>query len=290
MKAEKKRSGTKARIRAMKEKESRRIGTAVFLALILIVIVFSAYFTYSYLSQPPTQAINPSAQPKAAIVDHLSLTVPNQTFKQTATNILEQANYTVDYYPSESVTVDFYRTLPKHGYRLLILRVHSSAAVFQGTNFTEAPVCLFTSENYSSSSHVWEQLTDQLVIASYAMPQPPYYFGILPKFVTSSMSISGKFNKTTVIMMGCEGLNNTKMAEAFITIGAKAYIGWTKSVSASHTDRAIICLLQQLIQENQTINQAVENTMKKVGPDPAENSLLDYYPIEAGDQTIENVT
>jgi hypothetical protein len=57
------------------------------------------------------------------------------------------------------------------------------------------------------------------------------------------------------------------MAEAFTLKGAKVYIGWKGSVSATHTDTATISLLQHLITEKQTIKQAVENTMKEVGTD-----------------------
>ena len=287
MKAKKKRVGTKAQIRAMKERE-RRIAIAIFLAFILLIVIFSAYFTYTFLNQPQNQTTNPaSSQLKAAIVDHLSLTMPNQAFIHTATNILEQAGYMVHYYPGEEVTVEFYRNLPTYGYELIILRVHSAAAAYQEEEFVEAPVCFFSSESYSRTKYVYEQLTDQLVIASYTMPEPPYYFAIMPKFVTSS--INGKFSNTTIIMMGCEGLNNTKMAEAFIEKGAKAYIGWNGMVSASHTDQATTQLLKHLTIEKQTMKQAVTETMMEAGSDPAYKSLLIYYPLEVGEQTIEDI-
>ena len=287
MNSKEKRLRTKAQIRAIKKRE-RCIATVIFLTFILLIVVFSSYFTYNFLNQPQNQTTNPaSSQLKAAIVDQLSLTLPNQTFIDTAASILVNANYTVDYFSGEKVTVEFYRNLPAYNYALIILRVHSAAAALQGKEYVEAPVCFFTSEPYSQYEHVPQQLDDQLVIASYSMPQPPYYFGIMPKFVTSSMN--GRFRNTTVIMMGCEGLNNTKMAEAFIQKGAKAYIGWKGAVSASHTDTATTRLLQHLITEKQTTNQAIDNTMKEVGPDPSYKSLFIYYPLEAGEQTIENI-
>jgi hypothetical protein len=98
--------------------------------------------------------------------------------------------------------------------------------------------------------------------------------------------MKGTCKDALVIMMGCEGLNNTKMAQAFIEKGAKAYISWKGSVSAGHTDTATINLLQHIITEKQTIKQAIDNTMKEVGPDPAYNSLLTYYPLEAGDTCV----
>jgi hypothetical protein len=73
---------------------------------------------------PP--AVVTSTGPRAAIVDQLGLTQPNPTFVETATDLLEQAGYSVDYYPGEKVTVEFYRTFPAQPNELIILRVHSA--------------------------------------------------------------------------------------------------------------------------------------------------------------------
>jgi hypothetical protein len=282
MKTEKKRVGTKAEIRAIRNRE-RRMLRVIFLAFILLIVVFSPYFTYDFLNQPQNQTTNPaSSQPKAAIVDQLSLTIPNQTFIETATNTLKQAGYSVDYYPGEKVTVDFYRDLPTHGYKIVIFRVHSSASY--------SLVTFFTSERYSQTEHVYEQLTDQLVYTSFSDEERERgitYFGIRPLFVTQSMK--GDFHNATIIMMGCKGLIDPLMAKALVQKGAKVYISWNSSISASHTDQATICLLQYLITEKQTINQAIDNTMKEVGPDPSYKSVLLYYPSKVGEQTIENI-
>jgi len=287
MKAKNKPVGIKHNVH--KKKREKRIGLAVIVAILIAIVLISGFLINSMLNQPSTsQPVNSTAEPKAAIVDQLSLTCPNQTFIETATNILKQAGYTVDYYSGEKVTVEFYRNLPTRNYALIILRVHSTAAALEGEEFVETGVSFFTSESYSQFKYVWEQLTDQLAIASYTMPEPPYYFAIFPKFVTSSMK--GKFQNSTIIMMGCEGLNNTKMAEAFIQKGAKAYISWSQSVSADHTDIATANLLQHMLIQKQTIEQAVENTMKEIGPDPTDNSFLLYYPTEVGKETIEDAS
>jgi len=284
MKTEKKRVGTKAEIKAIKEKE-RRIATAIFLVFILLIVIFSSYFTYNFLNQPQNQTTNPaSSQLKAAIVDQLSLTFPNQTFIETATNTLEQAGYTVDYYPGENVTVEFYRNLSTHRYKLVILRVHSSITL--GSN----SLGLFTSERYDSTKYVYEQLTDRLLGAAYSEEERNkgiIYFAISPTFVTQSMN--GRFNNTIIIMMGCEGLAYTAMAEAFHQKGAKVYISWSGPVLASHTDTAVTHLLQHFLIEERTLKESVQETFKQVGFDPAYKSLLIYYPLEVGEQTIENI-
>ena len=281
MKVKKKHVGAKAQVRAKKERE-RRIATTIFLAIIILVVASSAYFTYTFLNQPQNQAINPaSSQPKAAIVDHLSLTAPNQTFIETATDTLKKAGYTVDYYPGEQVTVEFYRNLPTHGYDLILLRVHSAITV--GSGPIQHSLGLFTCEVRSKTKYVYEQLTDQLVGAKFPNEET-MYFGISPLFVTRSMK--GTFQDTPIIMMGCDGLAYATMAEAFIQKGAKVYISWTGDVLASHTDQATTQLLKHLLTEKQTIEQAVTETMKKVGSDPTHKSQLTYYPIKVGDQTI----
>jgi len=279
VKTKRKHVGTKAQIIAMKERE-KRIATTVFLAFILIIAAVSGYYTYTFLNQPR----NPASPFKAAIVDHLSLTFPNQTFRETATNILKQAGYMVDYYPGEKVTVDFYRNLPACGYKIVILRVHC------GIDPSRQSIAFFTSEVFRQSRYVDELLTDHLEWTAYDYPPPagePLYFGINSLFVKDSMK--GRFSETTIIMMGCYGLEYPSMAKAFIQKGAKAYISWKGSVTADHTDKATINLLKHLILEKQAVGQAVENTMREVGEDPAYKSTLTYYLPEAGEQTAQDI-
>jgi len=271
---------TKAWIKAEKQKQSR-IGLAIFLSLILLIVIPSTYYSYNILNRPTSQTVTHELKPKAAIVDQLSLTFPNQTFIETATNILKQAGYSVDYYPGEAVTVNFYRNLPMHDYKIIILRVHSALGWYD-----EPPVCLFTSEPYSQGRFIYEQLTDQLTRAYYNVSgESEYYFGILPEFIRSSMN--GKFENTIVFMMGCNGLSYIDMAKAFTDKGAKVYIGWYNSVSVSHTDTATVKLLQHYLIEKLTLKQSIQETFKEVGLDPAYKSLLVYYPPEAGEQKIE---
>jgi len=284
MKDRKKPKGTKARVQAYKKKLAY-IGHAIIVSTLITVIAVSSFLLYSMLNSPseqtpinPTlqfQPSNPNPQLKAAIVDHLSLTTPNQTFIETATDILEQAGFTVDYYPGENVTVEFYRNLPTQGYGLIIFRVHT----------TELGA-FFTSELYSTSSYVWEQLNDQIWKVSYH-GDPPLYFGISPSFVKSCMN--GRFKETVVIAMGCYSLKFNDMAKAFIEKGARVYVGWTGSVLGSHTDIATVYLLQHLLLGKYTVRNAIVQTIEEVGPDPAyeHESVLLALPEEAWDYTIK---
>jgi hypothetical protein len=99
-----------------------------------------------------------------------------------------------------------------------------------------------------------------------------------------------RFSETIVIAMGCDTLKFSDMAEAFIEKGAKMYIGWNGPVSASHTDQATTQFLKHLTIEKQTIEQAVTETMKEVGPDPESGSTLQHYPGSANNYIIPNIT
>jgi hypothetical protein len=277
MKVSKKHVGTKRKIREEKERE-RRMSMALTAGILIVLISVSGFIINYITSQPSTnQPLSTVHELRAAIVDQLSLTFPNQTFIETATNTLRQAGYKVDYYPGEDVTVEFYRNLPTHGYGLIILRVHSTALV-----------SLFTSEEYSKSKYVYEQLTNKIRNVAYSPEEYAAsgisYFGVTNLFVQTSMK--GKFVNTTIVMMGCDGLSNTDLAEAFVEKGARAYVGWNQSISASLTDQATTCLLQHLVARQESMKNAVNNTMKEVSADPACESLLTYYPPEAGEQTI----
>jgi len=287
MRKEKKRLGMKREIREERKREER-VSLTVTVGILIIIIFVSGFLFNSMRNQPSTsQPINSTSEPKAAIVDHLSLTCPSQTFIQSATDNLEQAGYTVDYYPGEEVTVEFYRNLPTHGYKMIILRVHSSARDIGGT---ESPVALFTSERVSQTKYVYETLTDQLLGVAFSEEEAKKgigYFGISPSFVTQGMK--GEFQNTVIIMMGCEGLDNPSMAKAFVEKGAKVYISWNQQVSASHTDAATTHLLQHFLIEKLTLKKSVQEIFKEVGFDPLYKSLLIYYPLEAGDYTIQSI-
>jgi hypothetical protein len=217
--------------------------------------------------------------PKAAIVDQLALTFPNPDFVQQATSMLEEAGYTVDYYPGEQVTVDFYRDLATHHYEMVILRVHSGRLRSSDGTLTD-DVVLFTGETYTRERYAEERNAELLMKARYFVSDPPsYFFGIPAGFVESRMK--GNFDGATVILMGCDGLRSNKMAEAFVRKGAAAFISWDAHVSADYTDTATERVLHYLLIDKRTPSEAVAQTMAEVGPDPSYGSKMVVYPAES---------
>ena len=242
----------------------RRWAVAGLAAVALVAVLVGGGLLARGLSSGGGQPDGPKT---AAIVDQLSLTVPNPEFIESARSLLHEAGYLVDYYPGEEVTVEFYRNLPTHDYDLIILRVHSAGVRQEGVD----RVNLFTSDLVTSvpddlKPGYWEEGRAGLLRVVAYSDDGPEYFGIPPSFIESSMR--GKFRDTTVVMMGCDGLRFARLGEAFLKKGANSFISWNQPVSASHTDAATERLLHNLFLEGLPAQEAVTQTMADVGPDP----------------------
>ena len=279
--------GHRLKIGRPRESEARRArgrGRLLKAIGILVVAAFAAGLL-AYL--PPGQHLRDlatggsTAGPRTAvIVDQLSLSQPNPDFAVSARGLLEQAGYAVDYYPGEQVTVDFYRNLPKHGYDLIVLRVHSGITkeidAVTGEETKTEYVSLFTGEPYDEKKHQYpEERLNSLGKAEYYPGAPPL-FGIAPDFIKYSMR--GNFGKALIILMGCDGLRSQTTAQAFLDKGASGFVSWSDRVSPSHTDAATEHLLRHLLLDGLAAPEAVARTMAEVGPDPDYASTLLYYP------------
>ena len=196
---------------------------------------------------------------RAVLIDPLSETLPDSYFVQTTTTLLTSAGYLVDYYGPNNSTVQLFQDLPLKGYGLVIIRAHTSPAIFTG-------------EPYSSTKYVLEQLTDQLEDGTASMTG--FRFAITDQFVRLSMH--GTFKNSIIVNMGCSGLApDRQMAAAFLDKGAGAYVGWDGAVSVTHTDAGIVSFVQGLT-NGQSTRDAVSSTVRTLGPDPSYHASLSY--------------
>jgi len=92
--------------------------------------------------------------------------------------------------------------------------------------------------------------------------------------------MNGRFDKTKVILMGCDGLRSDRTATAFMKRGASSFVSWDRPVSAAHTDEATERLLRHLLIEKLPTSEAVRRTMAEVGPGPTYDGVLMSYPRE----------
>jgi hypothetical protein len=274
----------------------RRSGTVStvlrILAVPLVIMAFPLAVAGAFIAM---SLVGHSSQPKelrAAIVDQLGLTEPNPAFTEEATRTLQAAGYTVDYYPGEQVTVDFYRDLPTHKYDLLVMRAHTARFEEESLTLSDPvrrqevldafgqDVFFFTSELYDKTKYPDEVEKFRLFQVRYrAGYGDERFFGVTPYFIDSSMR--GSFDGATIIIMGCDGLLFDNTPKALVDKGAKAVIGWDGLVSAAHTDEATERLLQYLVVDGLPMGEAVQKTMAEVGTDSEYGNSLRVYPEEA---------
>jgi hypothetical protein len=218
---------------------------------------------------PEIPRLHTYSGPTAAIVDQLGHTNPNPEFIDSATGMLESAGYNVIYIPADQVTVDFYRYLPAQELEIILLRNHASASAVDddGQTVVEDSVSLSTSEPVSDDYPA--ERNARRLGAFAPMGEDNLYFSIRWDFF--KYDAVGEFDESVIVMMGCEGLRVNKTARTFLDKGAQAVIGWSNVVSAQHMDRATLYFLEQWLNQEQSLLQAVTATRLDIGPDPTFN-------------------
>lgn len=215
--------------------------------------------------QPQVQPVH--QEPSAVILDQLSLTVPNATFVEEATWVLEEAGYIVDYVPGEEVTVDLYRDLPRLGYDVVILRAHSAAT---NTDGDLSHLGIFTGESYNEHDYLDDR--DLVRVRPARDEADNRYFSVSPRLFEHA---KGEFDDgTLIVMMGCQGLTTPSMAQTLIAKGADAYVGWTTWVTADRTDTATLAFLEMHLVGGESLVDAVQGTNLLVGEDEEYGSRL----------------
>jgi len=254
------------------KKQMRIISTAVTFVIILSLIALGIYYLLNYAGNPASNSANESVNqtdnhlPKAALIDALHCNHPNEWFTESLNKTLSQAGFKVDIYQGEVVTVDFLKKLPS-GYDLIILRMHSALSSSNQLYF-------FTAEPYSVGKYTQEQYF-QLVKKAYVSNESSPVFAVNWGFIKVYMV--EKFEGVLVIAMGCDGTLDSLFIQQLIDQGAIGYIAWNGPVSISHSDKAILYLVQVLYVKKLSLTVAVQETNSQVGEDPYWGTLLECY-------------
>jgi len=247
--------------------------------LLLLTVAYLAFPSLQFMSGNSATSFISSGVLRAAVIDQLSSVQEGSGLVHEVYTMLTNRGISTDVYLPNDITVSFYARLATMGYGLIILRVHT------GLGNSQAPIGLFTNEPYDQNKYVLEQAS-LLVGAAQATPDGPVVFAVTPKFMQESMQ--GRFANTIIILGGCYGLEGSDLAQAFISKGARVVVGWTGLVDLNHTDEALSVFLQSFIQQNMTIQGAVQATMQAVGPDPTYQSILSYYPTDQGSISLQS--
>jgi len=269
--SENKSKGTRNEVFAYKRKV-RLVSTAVAFVIVfsLVIAVYcyylASYFSTSELNNNEKEGKLSDSSLRAALIDALHGCHPNEEFTKSVNETLLKAGFDVDIYEGEEVTVEFLKRL-KGGYKLIILRMHSALS-------SDHELYLFTAEQYSVGKYVQEQRF-RLVKEAYATKDSQPVFAVNWGFVKKLMT--GKFNGTLVIVMGCDGALDKLMAQEFMNQGAVGYVAWNGPVLLSHSDKAVLRLVQTLYVEKLPLEDAIEKTQIQIGEDPNWGTVLDVY-------------
>jgi hypothetical protein len=101
--------------------------------------------------------------------------------------------------------------------------------------------------------------------------------------------MTGTFQDTVIILMGCNGLQPgyLETAQALEAKGAKVIISWDNWISDSDNDYGASILLHYLIDENDTVSEAVSQ-VPTFASEYAPATQLQYDPVnpDAGNYRI----
>jgi hypothetical protein len=248
----------------------RRISTAITLLVVIVVVILVSYYlaTSSVGSSSPSNGNEEKPENtsmKAALIDALYTTLPNDEFTESLTETLQEAGFEVDVFQGTEVTVDFLKAVPD-GYKVVFLRMHSA--------LHDDQLYVFTAEPYSVGKYTQEQQF-QIVKEAYTTEDAQHVFAVNWGFIKRCMT--EKFNDTLVVAMGCDGTLDPTIIEEFMNQGAAGYISWTGPVLMSHSDIATAHLAETLYSENLSAEEAVEATNTWVGSDPMHGTILEYF-------------
>ena len=207
--------------------------------------------------------------PRAVIIDQLHRDFPNEDFQNTVTEYFEGAGYNVDLYTTDEITVDFYKELPSMNYDFIVVRAH---ALGRGVP-AEEPGALFTGEKYTAHKYIKEQFLGHVSrgvtllaaetqeIRNTDAMYDQTYFVIGSKMIDELMV--GNFTNSTIILGGCETLQDPYLADSLLERGASEIIGWDNLVSARDNDNMMMLVLEQTLVYEVEIEEAVQFVNKE---------------------------
>lgn len=247
---------------------SRRLKIGLAMAFSCLLVFSGVFLIWNNFTSPAQKVAEPAGQtapetPKTLILDGLYASSPNPSFSQTLKNWLGNEGFEVDVVQGENVTVDLLRNVA--GYRLLILRLHS-------TVHSPGFLYVFSGEKYCQSRYGAEQLEGS--VRKALTLEGDEFFAI------NAVSLGDKdpagLKGSTVILMGCNGTSNAFTINRLLSRGVSTYIGWNGYVDLSHSDQATLALVRDLYVRKMAVGNAVEEAMLEVGSDPVYRSVLEY--------------
>jgi len=174
-----------------------------------------------------------------------------------------EGRFKMDYLAGEEVDVDTLKLGPGSS-ALAVFRVHSG--VFDNRTW------LFTGEGYSESGHVMDQVRGVVHIARCSSTSE-LLFAVGPEFIHEYWR---NLDGCVILLMGCESMDDTGLADVMVSRGASAVVGWKGLVSIDESDIVSLRLLEALIS-----GSSVGETVELVDDEFGLWGRLVFHPAEA---------
>ncbi|SRR6266571_8043 len=238
-----------ARQRSLEKRKLQRFSFFISSIKILVILLLAVYAFHF----PPAASL-----PHADVLT-VDMTGTKDESRDYLYNLFSHAG--LSYVSYNSMSIEELKLLTTGSYRFVLLWGHSAIND------------VATSEPYSPFYHVSEQLTGQL--GKYHVAGKDY-FSLQPAFVNE---LAGRFQGTVVLLMGCNTMTQTELAQAFVNKGASTVIGWRGLVSLSVADTAVTSLFEKVLTQHQTTSQAVSETTSLLNSMGMDTELSAYASV-----------
>ncbi|MCS7119837.1 MAG: hypothetical protein RMJ07_07165 [Nitrososphaerota archaeon] len=179
---------------------------------------------------------------------------------------LERAGYSVDYYKNEDVTLDLLKRIDNEGYGVIYINTHGFLDSNKVVIFTREKKELGKEEIYKDDIESGRigcfELDESLKGYYYITPEFFYFYGT-----------DGQYSDALVFIDACFSGNNSSLADVFLKLGAKCFIGWSCLVGVEHGVKMDGLFFHIICTRGLTVTQSLAFTV----PDPVSGARLVYF-------------
>jgi len=227
----------------------------------------------------PSQAGTSPFVESALLYDSLSVEYPNDSLVEAIVSALEEAGVEVTVVKGYNASLDWLVAASR--FDLVIIRAHGA---YNGDPGSGRPL----------GTYIYTGLPEALAYTVYGdylvegLERGYFAFGVIPRpgvpleELTRYLTVSPLFIReqlppmqgAIVVFSGCYGLADERLAQAFISLGARAFIGWDGNVTLQHSDAALAALVEELAASGWDPHAAAEAVASSLGPDPYTGAVL----------------
>ncbi len=193
----------------------------------------------------------------------------NPDLMTTIEEYLQSAGYTYTYLKNTEVTLSVIEN-DLASYGVIYNRGHG------GTS--GKTVIISTGEHWTdttTTTYSYEYNNGEIVEVSISGPNGyEYFIAYTPKLIEDFYG-NNKLPNSLVYMESCESMKFTNMGDAYVAVGAGAYMGWDKSVTVNYGDDSADTSFNMFCLQG----KSVDDVANAIGPDPSTHANLKYVGL-----------